>query len=106
VSSQREAVILAVLQDAVLGVQSLEGTIDRIMSRNAVFFHGPLFHMEEQEASLEGVCDVLWSEGSASLPGLGRLLGGSFSWGPAKQPAPQPGQCCCCIVVSQWEVVG
>lgn len=45
-----------------------------------------------EEASLEGG-SALWSEGSASLPG--RALGDLFSWGPAKQPAPQPCQCCC-----------
>lgn len=43
-----------------------------------------------EEASLEGLQDALWPEGSASPPGLGGLSGRCFSWGPAEQPAPQP----------------
>lgn len=59
-----------------------------------------------EEASLEGVWDVLWSEGSASLPSLGGLSGDLFSWGPVKQHGPQPGQYAATVVVVQWEVVG
>lgn len=48
VSRECEAVILAVLQDAVIGVRSLEGTVNRIASRDAVLFRGRRLHVEER----------------------------------------------------------
>lgn len=46
-----------------------------------------------EEASLEGVWDAPWSEGSTAR--LGGLLGALFSRGATKQPAPQPCRYCC-----------
>lgn len=69
--------VLAMVQDAVTGVWSLEGTTDRITPIMLFFPMVTSFtwSRREEEGSLEGVRDVLWPQGSASVPGLGGLSG-------------------------------
>lgn len=110
VSRECEAVILAVLQDAVVGMRSLGGPIDRITSHNAVLFHGHLFHMEDKGR----VGFPRRGPGCVVIPRLcfaarlGRALGGTCLSGDLQGSLPLSlvSTAAIVVVVVQWEVAG